>query len=73
MEHLSDEAALFRLRGRPTARNSACSTSLSAATAAEMARRGPRPRVVEFAGVGHAPMLLAADQVDVVVAFLRGG
>ena len=46
---------------------------LSAATAAEMSQRGPKPRVVEFAGVGHAPMLLAADQVDVVVAFLRGG
>ena len=46
---------------------------LSAATAAEMARRGPRPRVVEFAGVGHAPMLLAADQVDTVAAFLRAG
>jgi len=46
---------------------------LSAATAAEMAQRGPRPRVVEFAGVGHAPMLLAADQVDTVAAFLRAG
>lgn len=46
---------------------------LSAATAAEMSQRGPKPRVVEFAGVGHAPMLLAADQVDTVVAFLRGG
>ncbi|MEP7276805.1 MAG: alpha/beta hydrolase [Betaproteobacteria bacterium] len=45
---------------------------LSATTAAEMARRGPKPSVVEFAGVGHAPMLLAADQVDAVVAFLRG-
>jgi len=46
---------------------------LSAATATEMAQRGPRPRVVEFAGVGHAPMLLAADQVDTVAAFLRAG
>jgi pimeloyl-ACP methyl ester carboxylesterase len=46
---------------------------LSAATAAEMSSRGPKPRVVEFAGIGHAPMLLAADQVDAVVAFLRGG
>ena len=46
---------------------------LSAATAAEMARRGPKPRVVEFAGVGHAPMLLAADQVEPVIAFLRPG
>lgn len=44
---------------------------LSAATAHAMSERGPRPRVVEFAGVGHAPMLLARDQVDVVVGFLR--
>ena len=46
---------------------------LSAATAAAMSSRGPRPRVVEFAGVGHAPMLLAADQVEAVAGFLRGG
>ncbi len=46
---------------------------LAAATAAEMARRGPRPRIVEFAGVGHAPMLLTPDQYAPVVAFLRAG
>jgi pimeloyl-ACP methyl ester carboxylesterase len=45
---------------------------LSAATAAAMAARGPRPRVIEFADVGHAPMLLAADQIEPVVAFFRG-
>ena len=44
---------------------------LSSATARRMSERGPRPRIVEFAGVGHAPMLLARDQVDVVVDFLR--
>ena len=44
---------------------------LSPATAAAMAARGPRPRVVEFAGVGHAPMLLAPDQYGPVVEFLR--
>jgi len=44
---------------------------LSAHTAREMQNRGPRPRLVEFAGVGHAPMLLVPDQVDAVVAFLR--
>lgn len=43
---------------------------LSAATARAMTLRGPRPRLVEFAGVGHAPMLLVADQVEVVVDFL---
>jgi pimeloyl-ACP methyl ester carboxylesterase len=44
---------------------------LSHETAQEMAARGPRARVVEIGGVGHAPMLLAQDQVDVVVDFLR--
>jgi pimeloyl-ACP methyl ester carboxylesterase len=46
---------------------------LASATAREMSTRGPRPRVVEFAGVGHAPMLLAQDQVDPVVEFLMSG
>jgi len=44
---------------------------LSASTASEMARRGPRPRVVEVPRVGHAPMLLSADQYAPVVEFLR--
>ncbi len=39
-------------------------------TAEEMQTRGPRPRLVEFAGVGHAPMLMAADQIGVVREFL---
>jgi pimeloyl-ACP methyl ester carboxylesterase len=44
---------------------------LSHATAQAMSQRGPRARVIEFAGIGHAPMLLARDQVDSVVDFLR--
>ncbi|MEO8302625.1 MAG: alpha/beta hydrolase [Betaproteobacteria bacterium] len=44
---------------------------LSLATATEMSSRGPRPAVVEFADVGHAPMLLSADQIDPVIRFLR--
>jgi len=43
---------------------------LSSATAQAMSARGPRARVIEFAGVGHAPMLFANDQVDAVVEFL---
>ncbi len=43
---------------------------LSAATAAEMASRGPRAEVVAFEGVGHAPTLVASDQVDAVSRFL---
>jgi pimeloyl-ACP methyl ester carboxylesterase len=41
-------------------------------TATEMTQRGPRPRLVEFAGVGHAPMLMADDQVAAVREFLKG-
>ena len=39
---------------------------LSAATAQAMTGRGPQPRLVSFAGVGHAPTLIAADQVRAV-------
>jgi len=39
-------------------------------TAMQMQQRGPRPRLVEFAGVGHAPMLMAEDQIKVVKDFL---
>jgi len=46
---------------------------LSAATAAQMATRGPMPAVLEIAGVGHAPMLLSAAQVEPVTRFLRAG
>jgi pimeloyl-ACP methyl ester carboxylesterase len=41
-------------------------------TAIAMTRRGPRARLHEVPGVGHAPMLMEASQVDVVTAFLRG-
>ena len=43
---------------------------LTRATAQAMAERGPRARLVEFAGVGHAPTLVAPAQVDVVREFL---
>ena len=43
---------------------------LSRATADAMAQRGPHARVHEFGGVGHAPTLVAADQVAVVRRFL---
>ena len=44
---------------------------LSPATARAMAARGPRANVEEIAGVGHAPMLMSPDQVDIVVRFMR--
>jgi len=43
---------------------------LSRATADAMAQRGPRARVHEIAGVGHAPMLVQPDQIAVVRDFL---
>jgi pimeloyl-ACP methyl ester carboxylesterase len=43
---------------------------LSSATAQEMTQRGPRARLVEFAGVGHAPMLVQPEQVNAVREFL---
>jgi pimeloyl-ACP methyl ester carboxylesterase len=43
---------------------------LTRETGVQMAQRGPRPRVVEIPGVGHAPTLLHAEQIDVVREFL---
>lgn len=48
----------------------ALSDLLSPGTALAMTQRGPRARVVEFAGVGHAPTLVAPDQVEAVAAFV---
>lgn len=45
---------------------------LSPDTAREMLARNARARLVEFAGVGHAPTLMADDQVQAVEGFLRG-
>jgi pimeloyl-ACP methyl ester carboxylesterase len=39
-------------------------------TALEMTQRGPRAHLREFDGVGHAPALMAEDQVEAVRAFL---
>ena len=43
---------------------------LSVATAQQMTQRGPKAQLVEFAGVGHAPTLIAPDQVDAVANFV---
>jgi pimeloyl-ACP methyl ester carboxylesterase len=39
-------------------------------TASEMTRRGPLATLMEFAGIGHAPMLMEPGQIDVVREFL---
>ena len=46
---------------------------LAPATAAAMASRGPKARVHEFAGVGHAPTIVDPQQVAVVRKFLQEG
>lgn len=45
---------------------------LNPETAKAMTERGPRATLVEFAGVGHAPTLIADDQVAAVTGFLLG-
>ncbi len=45
---------------------------LTAATARQMTERGPRARLVEIPNVGHAPMLMAADQIAIVRDHLLG-
>jgi len=44
---------------------------LSKATAEEMARRGPKAKLVELPGIGHAPTLLHEDQIAIVREFLE--
>ena len=44
---------------------------LTPATANAMTERGPRAKLVEFPGVGHAPTLIHDDQIEVVGNFLR--
>lgn len=68
------EAALWGLYDAITAPTlllrGAESDLLTPGTASAMAERGPRARCIEFAGVGHAPTLVAADQIAVVRDFL---
>ena len=68
------EAALWQLYDSITAQTlllrGADSDLLSRETAAQMTQRGPKACVVEFAGVGHAPTLIADDQVQAVTGFL---
>ncbi|MDY0746027.1 alpha/beta hydrolase [Paucibacter sp. R3-3] len=45
---------------------------LTVDTAAAMTQRGPRARLHELPGVGHAPTLVHADQITVVREFLGG-
>lgn len=60
-DHISARTLLVR---------GADSDLLSPQTAQAMTQRGPKARLVEFAGVGHAPTFIANDQVQAVVSFL---
>ncbi len=68
------ETALWQLYDQITASTlllrGAQSDLLSVETAQAMTQRGPHARLVEFADVGHAPTLIAQNQVDVVTTFL---
>jgi pimeloyl-ACP methyl ester carboxylesterase len=46
---------------------------LSRSTTQDMSARGPRARVVEIPGVGHAPTLMHPDQIALVREFLLEG
>jgi pimeloyl-ACP methyl ester carboxylesterase len=45
---------------------------LLAETAQEMTRRGPHARLVELPGIGHAPALMAEDQIALIESWLAG-
>jgi pimeloyl-ACP methyl ester carboxylesterase len=68
------EAATWSLYDRISARTllvrGAQSDLLTPETAAEMASRGPRPRVVEVPEVGHAPTFMPAGEIQLVRDFL---
>jgi pimeloyl-ACP methyl ester carboxylesterase len=68
------EAALWQLYDAIPASTlllrGADSDLLSVHAAQQMTQRGPRARLIEFAGVGHAPTLVATEQVDAVASFL---
>jgi pimeloyl-ACP methyl ester carboxylesterase len=46
---------------------------LTPEVAAEMMRRGPRVKLVEIAGCGHAPSLMIEDQIALVRDWLCRG
>ena len=59
----SIKAATLLVRG-------AQSDLLTLETAQAMTQRGPKARLLQFEGVGHAPTFVADDQVQAVTSFL---
>ena len=68
------EASLWQVYDQITAKTlltrGAQSDLLTPATAQAMTQRGPKARLVEFEGVGHAPMFVVPDQLEVAASFL---
>ena len=68
------EAALWQLyeniKARTLVTRGAESDLFAKETALAMTQRGPRASLVEFPGVGHAPMFVQDNQVEAVALFL---
>ena len=47
------------------------SSILDKKTAEMMTKRGPKAKLVEIKGCGHAPSLMTDDQVSVIVNWLK--
>ena len=63
-------AAYDALRSQTLLLRGADSDLLSRDTAIEMSQRGPRAKLVEFEGVGHAPTFVDPLQIAAVTNFL---
>jgi pimeloyl-ACP methyl ester carboxylesterase len=70
------QAALWQLydniRAEVLITRGANSDLLARETALAMTRRGPKARLVEFEGVGHAPTFMVNNQIEAVASFLLG-
>jgi pimeloyl-ACP methyl ester carboxylesterase len=68
------QAAVWQLydniRARTLLVRGAQSDLLSKDTALAMTGRGPKARLIEFEGVGHAPTFVSDDQVEALASFL---
>jgi pimeloyl-ACP methyl ester carboxylesterase len=62
--------AYDNIKARVLVTRGAESDLLSKETATAMTQRGPRASLVEFPGVGHAPMFVQPNQVEAVALFL---
>ncbi len=73
---LQGQAALWHLydniRAEVLVTRGANSDLLARETALAMTQRGPKARLVEFEGVGHAPTFVANNQIEAVASFLLG-